>query len=98
MRIIRLSKTALVVAVALFFTLVAFGNLTDYGSNWQFVHHVLAMDTIFPDSTLRWRAITNPILQALAYWMIVAWEILTVVVLWIGTVRLAAVRGALEFV
>jgi predicted small integral membrane protein len=88
MRVINLCKTALVVAVALFFTLVAFGNITDYGSNWQFVRHVLAMDTIFPDSDLRWRAITNPTLQTVAYWLIIAWEALTAIVLWFGVVRL----------
>lgn len=45
MRTLRLSRVALVVAVALFFTLVAFGNITDYGANWQFVRHVMSMDT-----------------------------------------------------
>jgi predicted small integral membrane protein len=50
--IIRLCKTALVATIAVFFVLVAFGNITDYGTNWAFVQHVLAMDTIFPGSTL----------------------------------------------
>lgn len=86
--LIRLCKTALVATVALFFTLVAFGNLTDYESNWRFVQHVLAMDTIFEDSTLRWRAITDPTLQEIAYWTIIVWEVLTALVLWWGSVRL----------
>src|SRR5204863_7231107 len=97
MRIIRLSKTALVVAVALFFTLVAFGNMTDYGSNWQFVQHVLAMDTIFPDSSLRWRAITSSALQAFAYWLIIAWEVATALILWVGAIRLLPPKSAAEF-
>lgn len=88
MRAIRLTKTALVAIIAAFFSLVAFGNLTDYDSNWQFVQHVLAMDTIFPDSTLRWRAIEDPSLQTVAYWMIIAWEAVTAVVLWVGVARL----------
>lgn len=88
MRVIRYCKTALVATVALFFTLIAFGNVTDYGSNWQFVSHVLSMDTIFPDSSLRWRAITDPTLQTAAYWLIIGWQILTAAVLWIGTLRL----------
>ena len=33
MRIIRLSKTATVAAIALFASIVAFGNITDYGTN-----------------------------------------------------------------
>ena len=60
----RLCQAALVAAVALFFTLVAFGNVTDYQSNWQFVRHVLSMDTTFPNSNLHWRAITDPVLRA----------------------------------
>ena len=34
MRIIRLSKTAMVAAIAFFATLTAFGNITDYDTNW----------------------------------------------------------------
>lgn len=85
---IRLCKISLVAAMALFFTFVAFGNLTDYESNWQFVRHVLSMDTTFPDSALHWRAITDPRLQAIGYWLIIATEILTAVVLWLGVLRL----------
>src|SRR5690606_15570062 len=85
---IRLCKIALVAAMALFFTFVAFGNLTDYESNWQFVQHVLSMDTIFPDSTVHWRAITNPMLQTIAYWLIIITEIATAVILWLGVLGL----------
>ena len=52
MRIIRLSKTATVAAIALFASLVAFGNITDYGTNWAFVQHVLSMDTVFATATI----------------------------------------------
>lgn len=91
---IRLSKIVLVAIVALFFTLVVFGNITDYGTNWLLVQHVLSMDTIFPGSTLRWRAITNESLQTLAFWLIIAWEALTAIVLWVGVARLlTALRG-----
>ena len=87
--IVRMSKIALVAVVALFFTVVAFGNATDYDSNWQFVKHVLSMDTIFPGSTLVWRAIHDEVTQSLAYWLIIAWEALTAIVLWAGVARLA---------
>jgi predicted small integral membrane protein len=90
MPVIRTCKILLVAVVALFFTVVAYGNLADYGSNWAFVQHVLSMDTIFPDSTLRSRAITDPRLQAAAYWSIIAWEAATALVLWAGVVRLVA--------
>ena len=57
----------MVAAIALFATLVAFGNITDYGTNFAFVQHVLSMDTIFELSTIRYRAITSPTLHQLAY-------------------------------
>lgn len=90
MVIIRLCKVALVAAIAFFFTLVAFGNLTDYQSNWLFVQHVLSMDTTFPTSSLHWRAITSPGLQTAGYWSIIATEVVTAVILWLGCLRLLA--------
>jgi predicted small integral membrane protein len=86
---IRLCKTALVAMMALFFAVVVFGNLTDYQTNASFVEHVLAMDTIFPDSTLKWRAVTDKQLVTLAYWAIIGWEILTAAILSVAAVRLA---------
>ena len=94
---IRLSKIAIVAVIALFFTLVTFSNITDYGTNWLLVQHVLSMDTIFPDSTLRWRAITSESLQTIAFWMIIAWEALTAIVLWVGVARLLAALKGLRF-
>lgn len=91
---IRLCKAALVAAMAMFFSLVAFGNVTDPGTNLAFVRHVLAMDTIFPDSTLGWRAIHNPALQVAGFAAIVLWEAATAVVLWLGTLRLVRARGS----
>ena len=44
----RIAKMLLLAAIALFYTLVVFNNLTDFDSNFQFVRHVLAMDTTFP--------------------------------------------------
>lgn len=71
---IRLLKTSMVFAVGLWALLIAADNLFDYESNWQFVQHVLSMDTVFPDNTLKYRAITNPMLQSIGYWLIIATE------------------------
>jgi predicted small integral membrane protein len=88
MIIFRLCKIVLVAAIALFFTLVAFGNITDYQSNWQFVQHVLSMDTTFPESSLRWRAITDPTFQAAGYQAIIATEVVIAALLWLSAVLL----------
>ena len=77
MLIIRIGKAALVAAVALHASLAVFGNVTDYAINFTFVQHVLSMDTIFPNSTIRYRAITTPALHHAAYAIIMAGELLT---------------------
>jgi len=93
--IVRLGKIAVLAAIALWIALVAFGNLSDYGSNWPFVQHVLAMDTIFPDAHIRYRAIHSPLLQHTAYALIIAVEALAAVLCWLGAWRLwRARRGA----
>lgn len=82
---IRLSKTAMVAAIALLATLAALGNITDYGTNFAFVRHVLMMDTIFPDSTIAYRAIASPAIHHAAYVVIIAAQTLTAILCWIGT-------------
>ena len=85
---IRLVKTAMVASAALFALLVAYNNLADYNSNYEFVRHTLSMDTTFPDNALKGRAITSPDLWALAYWSIILAEAATGLVLAIGAFRL----------
>ncbi|QIQ20995.1 DUF2165 family protein [Zophobihabitans entericus] len=82
--ILRLSKIAMVMAIAFFASLVAFGNITDYGTNFAFVHHVFEMDTIFPDATIKYRSITTPWIQQFGYIAIIALETLTAVLCWVG--------------
>jgi predicted small integral membrane protein len=86
---IRAAKAATVAAIALFASLVTFGNLTDYNTNFVFVEHVLAMDTIFPFSTIKYRAITSPAFAHAAYALIIAAEAATAVLCWIGAAALA---------
>lgn len=81
---IRFSKVLFVAAIALFSTLVAFGNITDYGSNFAFVQHVLMMDTIFPDATIHYRAIESPLLHHAAYILIILAEAATAILCWVG--------------
>lgn len=88
MTIVRTSKSILVAAVALWVSLVACGNITDYGTNLAFVQHVLAMDTVFPDTTIRYRAIASPVLHHAAYLLIIAAEVLAAMLCWIGAVRM----------
>jgi len=90
---LRLAKIALLSSVALYYTLIVFNNLSDYGSNFQFVRHVLLMDTTFPDNRGMWRASHSTTWHSLFYLSIIAWEMLTMLLCWWGVFRmLRAVR------
>lgn len=56
---IRYAKALLVATVGGFAFFVVFGNVTDYNTNFQFVQHVLSMDSRRPDLglTIEYRAI-----------------------------------------
>ena len=84
----RLAKVFLVFAIALYHALVAIGNLTDYDSNYQFVRHVLMMDSTFPGNREMWRAIHSPAVHTLFYLVIIAWECAVAVVCGWGGLRL----------
>lgn len=96
---LRVAQMALVAAVALFASVVAFGNITDYHTNFAFVQHVLRMDTIFPEATIRYRAIQAPWLHHGFYALIIGTELLVAVLCWWGAWRLWCQRWAtpLEF-
>jgi predicted small integral membrane protein len=92
--ILRATKLSLVIGVAIFYSLVVFNNLTDYGSNYEFVRHVLMMDTTFPGNNGMWRAINTPLLHTIFYVSIIAWETITMLLCWWGGFRMAqALRG-----
>ncbi|MGI5512439.1 DUF2165 domain-containing protein [Streptomyces sp. CA-106131] len=76
-----LAATLLTATVALYTALVAFGNITDFGTNQQFVRHVLAMDTTFKDDDLMWRAVTSHAWEDAAYVAIIVWESLAALLL-----------------
>jgi hypothetical protein len=57
---LRTAKILLVLAVALYYTIVVFSNVTDYGSNYEFLRHVMMMDSTFPGNHGMWRAINAP--------------------------------------
>jgi predicted small integral membrane protein len=95
----RSAKVLLLAGIALFYTLVVFNNITDFDSNYQFVRHVLSMDSTFPGNQGMWRALRSPLVHRAFYLAIIAWEAVTAVLLWWGVVKLARAlrRTALVF-
>jgi predicted small integral membrane protein len=95
--ITRIAKILLLAGVTLFYTLVVFNNLTDFDSNYEFVRHVLSMDTTFPGNHGLWRAVLSPAWHLMFYIGIIAWEIATAILLWWGSaVLLSALRMSAE--
>jgi predicted small integral membrane protein len=83
---LRVVVAALAAITAVQMALIAFGNITDYETNHQFVVHVLAMDTTFQSPNMMWRAITSPALVTVVYVAIIVWETVAALVLIAATV------------
>jgi len=84
---LRLAKIACVAALALYAAFVAFGNVADYWTNFAFVTHVLDMDQLPKESSIRWRAITSVTLHHAAYLLIIGTEIV---------IAALAIKGAIS--
>ena len=95
----RIAKVLMVLSLAAFAFLVTFNNITDYSSNFNFVMHVLSMDTTFPGNALMYRSITSPIVWHAGYWGIIAGEAATFLAFLIGAWHLWNARhgSAAEF-
>jgi predicted small integral membrane protein len=90
---VRIAKLALVLALAIFYSLVVLNNTTDYDSNYQFVRHVLMMDSTFPGNRGLWRALNSPVWHTVLYLSIISWEtVSTILCWWGGLVMLRALR------
>lgn len=86
--ITRVAKLLLLCAIAFFYTLVVFNNTTDFDSNYQFVRHVLMMDTTFPGNKGMWRALYAPFWHLSFYFSVIGWETVTTILSWWGAIVL----------
>jgi len=87
--IIRLTKTLMTGFFGLYVLIVAFGNVTDYNSNFEFVKHVLSMDTTFEGNSLMYRAFTSPAVHHTGYIVIIAIEWLIAIACLFGAWNMA---------
>jgi len=91
---LRVAKVLLVFGVAVYYTFVVFNNITDYGSNYEFVRHVLMMDSTLQNNHGMWRAINSPGIHTAFYLAIIGWEFVTMLLCWWGGFRLAKMLSA----
>ena len=79
MHIDRRLKIMMSGGLAILCGLIAVGNIHDPELNYQFVKHVLSMDTVLPSSTMATHALPIPILWTVGFWMIVVGEATTAI-------------------
>lgn len=91
---LRLLQSLTLAMAGLFGLFVFAGNLMDYDSNFQFVRHVLSMDTTFEGNALMWRAIESPMIHHIGYIGIIIAEGLFALLAIVGAVKLFRLRAA----
>ncbi len=91
---LRLLQSLTLLMAGLFGLFVFAGNLMDYDSNFQFVRHVLSMDTTFEGNALMWRAIDSPVIHHIGYIGIIVAEGLFTLLAIVGAVKLFRLRAA----
>jgi predicted small integral membrane protein len=90
----RLAKLLLLAGIAFYYTLVVVNNLTDFNSNYEFIRHVLSMDSTFAGNHAMWRAMPWPAMHLIFYWTIIVCEFATGTLAWWGLICLVrAFRG-----
>lgn len=91
---LRLLQAFTLFSAGLYGLFVLMGNLMDYDSNYQFVKHVLSMDTTFEGNALMWRAITVPWIWTVGYIGIILAEAVFAALGLIGGIKLFLRRDA----
>lgn len=85
---LRLLKVFVLFAAGFYGFFVFLGNLLDYDTNYQFVKHVLSMDTTFEGNQIMWRAIESSVVHTIAYCFIIAIEGIFSLLAFIGVYRM----------
>ena len=91
---IRICKVVITALSCVYLLVVVLNNATDPNSNYQFVRHVLSMDTTFPGNSAMYRAVRAPLVHKAFYAAIIAWEALSCLLIGAGALRLWRARGA----
>lgn len=83
----QLLKALVTASIALMLSVIAFNNITDYGTNFELVQSVLSMEMV-NSTSVQWRAVTNPSLHHGLYILIIAWEAASALFCWMGAALL----------
>jgi len=84
----RLAKVVLLLSCAFLFSIVFVDNIFAYGINFEFIQHIMSMDTTFKHPQLYWRAINNAIFYHICFIFIILVEGIVTMLLWVGVFHL----------
>lgn len=84
----KINKVFLVFIFSIYSFLIGYNNIIDYQSNFDFVKHVLLMDTTFSNNLHRVRAISSPFIHVFFFYTIILTELLISVFTAIGGFRM----------
>lgn len=98
----QLLKATIAFTVGCFCFLVGFDNIVDFGTNYAFVQSVLSMNTMEPffsgSAAMTSRAIHNPTIYLVGYWIIILGELVTGLVCLFGSFYMFASIKKTRFV
>ncbi len=84
----RLNKVLFVFIFSIYSFIIGVNNIIDYQSNFEFVKHVLLMDTTFPNNSHLSRAITSPAIHWMFFCIIIITELTISVLTAIGGLKM----------
>ena len=84
----RLIQISFGTCISLYMLLVCFNNITDYGSNFQFVSMVSGMDDVASKANTGWRSVHGDVPHHLIYLGIITVEIVIAMLSLFGTVQM----------
>ncbi|HSF44781.1 MAG TPA: DUF2165 domain-containing protein, partial [Chitinophagaceae bacterium] len=84
----RQIRICISVAFTVYMILVCFNNITDYGSNFNFVSKVAGMEDVFSREQTGWRAIQSSPMHHLMYISIILVEICIATLLMLGSINM----------
>lgn len=94
MNLVQLCQILFVALIGAFALLVTLNNLRDPQTNLRLVQNLMRMDSVFPDTRLRSRAIASPLAHRLAFGLIVAVQGATALLCLAGAAILVRALGA----
>ncbi|MDR6606840.1 DUF2165 domain-containing protein [Pseudomonas synxantha] len=84
-QVIRFSKATLMLFISFFGLLMLYSNFTDYATNYEYLAHILSMDTTSDSQKYSYRAITSAMLHHRIYWLIITLEVVYTIFCALGT-------------